>query len=69
MFGGASITETAAAIYVIIYQSVQVSQGLVTVKAQLSKKYLAISRIELVALHMAANLKILNQPTISHIMF
>ena len=57
MFGDdASISGTAAAIYAVIYQSSQVSQGLVTAKAWLSKKDLTIPRLEFVAMHMAANL-------------
>ena len=56
MFGDASISGTAAAIYAVTYQSSQVSQGLVTAKARLSKKDLTIPRLDLVAMHMAANL-------------
>ena len=42
VFGDATISGTAAAIYAVIYQSSQVSQGLVTAKAWLSKKDLTI---------------------------
>ena len=56
MFGDASISGTAAAIYAVIYQSNQVSQGLVTAKARLLKKDLTIPRLKLVAMHMASNL-------------
>ena len=56
VFGDASISETAAAVYAVIYQSSQVSQGLVTAEAWLSKKDLTVPRLEPVAMHMAANL-------------
>ena len=56
MFSDVSISGTTAAIYAVIYQSSQVSQGLVTAKAWLPKKDLTISRLELVTVHMAANL-------------
>ena len=56
VFGDASINGTAAAIHAIIYQSSQVSQGLLTAKARLLKKDLTIPRLELVAMPMAANL-------------
>ena len=55
MFGNASISGTAAGIYVVIYQPAQASQGLMRVKSQLSKKDLAISRFKFVAMHMDAN--------------
>ena len=47
VFGDASITGTAAAIYAVIYQP---DQG------RLSKKDLTILRLESVAMHMAAKL-------------
>ena len=56
MFGDSSIYGTAVTIYVVIYQSSQVSHGLVTAKAWLSKKDLTIPRLKTVAMHMAANL-------------
>ena len=55
MFGNASISGTAAGIYVVIYQPAQASQGLMRVKSQLSKKDLTISRFKFVAMHMDAN--------------
>ena len=56
VFGDASISGTAAAaVYAVIYQSSQVSQGLVAAKARLSKKDLTIPRLKLVVMHMAAN--------------
>ena len=51
MFGDASVSANA-----VIYQSSQVSQGLVTAKARLSKKDLTIPRLGLVTMHMATNL-------------
>ena len=42
--------------YAIIYQSSGTLQGLVAAKSRLSKKSFTISRLELVAMHMAANL-------------
>ena len=39
-----------------MYQASQLSQGLVTAKAWLSKKDLTIPRHQLVAMHIAANL-------------
>ena len=56
VFGDASISETATAIYAVTYQSSQISHGLVTAEAWLSKKDLTVPRLELVAMHMAANL-------------
>ena len=55
-FSDASLTGTAAAIYAVIHQPTQVVQGLITAKSRLSKKDLTIPRLELVAMHMAANL-------------
>ena len=55
-FGDERIGGIAAAIQVAIYQSSQVSQGLVKAKARLSKKEPSIPRLKLVAMHMAANL-------------
>ena len=56
VLGDASISGTAAAIYAVIYQSSQVTQGLVPAKVRLLKKDLTIPRLELVAMRMAANL-------------
>ena len=56
MLGDASIRGTAAAIYVVIYQSSKVPQGLLTAKSRLLKRDLTIPRLKLVAIHMAANL-------------
>ena len=53
-FGDASGQGLAAAVYV--QQHSAVTQGLVTAKARLAKEGLTISRLELVAGHMAANL-------------
>ena len=56
VFSDASIIGTAVALYAVIYQSSGTSQGLVAAKSRLSKKNLTIPRLELVAMHMAANL-------------
>lgn len=56
VFGDASITGTAAVLYAVIHQNSGITQGLVAANARLSKKDLTIPRLELVALHMAANL-------------
>ena len=49
VFSDESIIGTAAALYAVIYQSSGTSQGLVAAKSRLSKKYLTIPRLELVA--------------------
>ena len=51
-----SIIGTAVALYAVIYQSSGTSQGSVAAKSRLSKKNLTIPRLELVTIHMAANL-------------
>ena len=56
VFSDASIIGTVVALYAVIYQSPGTSQGLVGAKSGLSKKILTIPRLELVAMHMAANL-------------
>lgn len=56
VFGDASGTGTAAAVYAVVYQDSSTNQGLVTAKARLAKKGLTIPRLELVSIHMAANL-------------
>ena len=56
MFGDASMSGTTAAIHAVIYQSSQVSHSLVTAKARLSKKDLINPRLELMVMHMTANL-------------
>ena len=45
-----------AAVYAVVKQETQVSQGLVCAKAQLAKQGLTIRRKELVSAHMAVNL-------------
>ena len=55
-FSDASIIGTAVALYAVIYQSLGTSHGLVAAKSRLSKKNLTVPRLELVAMHMAANL-------------
>ena len=56
VFCDASIIGTAVALYANIYQPSGTSQGLVAAKSRLSKKNHTISRLELAAMHMAANL-------------
>ena len=56
VFSDESIIGTAVALYAVIYQSSGTSQGLVAAKSRLSKKYLTIPRLELVAMYVAANL-------------
>ena len=56
VFSNASVIGAAVALYAVIYQSSGTSQGLVAAKSRLSKKSLTILRLELVAMHMAANL-------------
>ena len=56
LFGDTSGTRTAAAVYALVHQYSSTSQGLVTVKAPLAKKGLTIPRLELVSIHVAANL-------------
>ena len=56
VFSDTSIIGTAVALYAVIYQSSGTSQGLVAAKSRLSKKNLTKPRLELVTMHMAANL-------------
>ena len=56
VFGDTSRTGTAAAVYVVVHQDSSTNQGLVTAKARLAKKGVTIHRLELVSIHMAANL-------------
>ena len=55
-FGDASGQGLAAAVYAVVQQHSEVTQGLVAAKARLAKEGLTIPRLELVAGHMAANL-------------
>ena len=54
-FGDAS--SNSAAVYAVTQQSSGITQGLVTSKSRLAKKSLTIPKLELVAGHMATNLK------------
>ena len=56
VFGDTSGTGTAAAVYAVVHQDSSTNQGLVTAKARLAKKGLTIPRLELVSIHVAANL-------------
>ena len=56
VFSDASIIETVVVLYAIIYHSSGTSQGLVAAKSRLSKRNLTIPKLELVAMHTAANL-------------
>ena len=56
VFGDTSGTGTAAAAYTVVHQESGIYQGLVAGKARLAKKGLTIPRLELVSMHMAANL-------------
>ena len=56
IFGDTSGTGTAAAVYAVVYQESSTNQGLVTAKARLAKKGLTIPRLELVSIHLPANL-------------
>ena len=55
-FSDTSGTGTAAAVYAVIYQETGVGQELIAARARLAKKGLTIPRLELVSLHIAANL-------------
>ena len=55
-FGDASNSGVCAAVYAVVRQPSGVSQGLVTAIARLAKQGLTIPRLELVSVHMAANL-------------
>ena len=55
MFGDTSETETAAALYAVVYQEVSTTKSLVVAKVGLAKKGITIPRLEVRA-HMAANL-------------
>ena len=56
VFADASLKGVSAAVYAVVYQKEGSSQGLLTSKSRLSKKDLSIPRLELVAVHVGANL-------------
>ena len=56
VFGHTSGAGTVAAVYAVVHQESGIDQGLVAGKARLAKKGLTIPRLELVSMHMAANL-------------
>ena len=55
-FGDASSQEVCAAVYVVVYQGDEVTQGLVCAKSRIATRNLTIPRLELVAGHMTVNL-------------
>ena len=55
-FGDASWHGVGAAVYAVVKQETQVSQGLICAKGRLAKQGLTIPRKELVSAHMAVNL-------------
>ena len=57
-FGDASKRGVCAAVYAVVMQDSNTTQGLVTAKSRLSKANLTIPRLELVAGHMAMNLAV-----------
>ena len=57
-FGDASKNRVCAAVYAVIQQESGSTQALVTAKSRLAKTNLTISRLELVAGHMAVNLAV-----------
>ena len=56
VFDDTSGTGTAAAVYAVVHQESGIDQGLVAGKTRLAKKGLTIPSLELVSMHMAANL-------------
>ena len=56
VFGDASILANCAAVYAVVNQPSEISQGLVASKSRISKRDLTIPRLELVSTHMACNL-------------
>ena len=56
VFADASVNGVSAAIYAIVHQDSGTTQGLLTSKSRLSKKDQTIPRLELIAVHMGANL-------------
>ena len=55
-FGDASKNGVCAAVYSVVHQSSGISQGLLCSKSRLSKQYLTIPRLGLVACHVSVNL-------------
>ena len=56
VFGDASAKGVSAAVYAVVHQDQGVTQQLICAKSRLAKKNLTMSRLELVAGHMAVNL-------------
>lgn len=57
-FGYPSKSRVSAVVYAVAEQDGGITEGIVCSKSRLSRKYLTIPRLELVAGHMAANLVI-----------
>ena len=51
-----SLEANCAAVYAVVNQLLAISQGLVASKSRISKRDLAIRRLELVSIHMTCNL-------------
>ena len=56
VFADASANGVSAVLYIIVYQDSGISKGLLTSKSRLAKKDQTIPRLELIAVHMGANL-------------
>ena len=55
-FSDASINGACTVAYAVIYHPNKIGQGLITIKSRLAKRNLTISRLELMAAQMSANL-------------
>ena len=56
VFGDASLKDVSAVLYAVVHQKDGRSQAIVAAKSRLSRRILTVSRLELVAAHMATNL-------------
>ena len=56
LFSDASMNGVCTVAFAVIYQPNKISQGLITNKSRLAKRNLTISRLELIAAQMSANL-------------
>ena len=56
VFGEASILENCVAVYAVVYQPSITNMGILVSKSRISKKDVAIPRLELVSAHMDSNL-------------
>ena len=64
-FGDASINGVSAAVYAVVQQTQETTQGLICAKSRIAKRNLTIPRLELIAGHMAVNLAINVQKALS----